>query len=351
MNRKELRKISSQFRRISGQILSMESSEEFNFLVDVVNFIDDNPILIDYVNKCKIEVYDIEKCLSEKSNWRPLALPPGAEPVISFVYQLLSHFMENTNTFHGTVFYYSTGNYSEKYQAFTRKTVAPFINYLISYLEVCLIDAQDSVDIKENKSKVFLSYCSKDIEIADMVDSKLQELLTPHGVYMSRDERDVLYRDSFRMFMDSIEEHDFVVMIISDSYLKSRPCMYEVLETMRSKKYASKMLFIVLSENDRGFYKNINSKLKVGADIYDVSGRVSYSGYWANEESKLKNLLEEISDPLNTIELIKELKIIRKILMDIDEFTSMLSVRRGIPLQTMISTNYQEIVDSILQRN
>ncbi|MBT2700439.1 toll/interleukin-1 receptor domain-containing protein [Bacillus sp. ISL-40] len=351
MNRNELRKISSQFRRISAQFLSMESDDEFNFLIDLINFIDENSVLTDYVNRCKDVVYDIEKSLSEKSNWRPLVLPAGTEQVISYVYQLLSYFRQNPNSFRGTLFYYSSGDYSEKYQVFTRKTVAPFINYLISYLEVCLIDAEDFIEPKEDKSKVFLSYCSKDIEIADMVDAKLQELLTPHGVYISRDERDVLYRDSFRMFMNSIAEHDFVVMIISDSYLKSRPCMYEVLETMKSQKYVSKMLFIVLSENERECYKNITNDFIVGANIYDVSGRVAYARYWAHEESKLNMLIEEIADPLNKIEPIKELKTIRKILMDIDEFTSMLAERRGIPLQTMKATNYQAIVDSILTKN
>ncbi|CAH1208561.1 hypothetical protein PAECIP111892_03134 [Paenibacillus auburnensis] len=74
--------------------------------------------------------------------------------------------------------------------------------------------------------------------------------------------------------MNSIDEHDFVVMIISDSYLKSRACMYEVLETMKN--------------------------------VYDISGRVSYAKYWVQEEKKLQKLIESIDSPLNQIKPIKE---------------------------------------------
>ena len=57
MNKNELRKISAQFRRISAQFLSMESEEEFNYLIDLMDFIDNNPVLIDYVTKCKTQVF------------------------------------------------------------------------------------------------------------------------------------------------------------------------------------------------------------------------------------------------------------------------------------------------------
>ncbi|WP_181593104.1 toll/interleukin-1 receptor domain-containing protein [Paenibacillus sp. YN15] len=350
MNKKIIRKTSSQFRRISAQFLSMESEEEFNFLEDLLNFIDGDVILSDYIKKCSINQYDIAATISEKPTWRPLVLPSGIEQVVSYVYQLLNYFKENPNKFRGMVLYYTSDkSYREKYQAFTRKTVAPFINYLLNYLEVCLIDADIDDSNEQNKNtKVFLSYCSKDSAIADIVDTQLQEVLIPYGIYISRDERDVMYKESFKDFMNSIEEHDFVVMIVSDSYLKSRPCMYEVLEIMKNRKYEKKMLFIVLSENERPFYKGIDDDFLVGANVYNVAGRIAYAKYWAREESNLQELIQSIDSPLNTIEPIKELKIIKKILMDIDEFTSMLADRKGISFQKMKESNFAPIIELLV---
>ena len=353
MNKNELRKISAQFRRISAQFLSMESEEEFNYLIDLMDFIDNNPVLIDYVTKCKTQVFDIEKAISDKGNWRPLVLPAGTEQVISFVYQLLDYCRLNPNKFRGLIFNYSSSKtYSEKYQAFTRKTVAPFINYLLSYLEVCLIDAENATtNDKASNTKIFLSYCSKDAPIADIVDTKLQELLSPHGIYISRDERDVMYRESFSAFMNSIDDHDFVVMIVSDSYLKSKACMYEVLETMKSRKYENKILFIILSDDDRKYYSKINNNFLVGANVYDVSGRIAYAQYWEQEKTRLEKLIADIPNSLNKIEPIKELKIISKILLDIDEFTSMLADRKGIPFQKMLESNFKPIIDVLTSQS
>jgi hypothetical protein len=351
MNKNELRKTSSQFRRISSQFLSMESDEEFSYLLDLIDFIDNNAVLIDYVKKCKVQDYDIDKAISEKSTWRPLVLPAGTEQVVSFVYQMLDFFRIYPEKLRGMIFYYSPANsFSEKYQAFARKTVAPFINYLLSYLEICLIDAAevDHTNNHETKPKIFLSYCSKDAAIADIVDAKLQEMLSPYGIYVSRDERDVMYRESFNAFMKSIEEHDFVVMIVSDSYLKSRPCMYEVLETMKSRKYENKMLFIVLSEDEREYYKDITEDFLVGANVYDISGRIAYSQYWQQVSSNLERLIDEIPDVLNKIEPAKELKTVRKICIDIDEFTSMLADRRGIPFRRMLADNFKPILEVLI---
>lgn len=41
--------------------------------------------------------------------------------------------------------------------------------------------------------------------------------------------------------MQSIVNMDYVVFLISDSYLKSANCMYEVLEVMKDKNYKEKI--------------------------------------------------------------------------------------------------------------
>lgn len=346
MNKNQLRKTSAQFRRISGQFLSMESEEEFNYLLSLLEFIDNDVILSEYINKCSTTKFDIEGILNQKANWRPLTLPSSTEELISFVYQLLDFFRNNPSKLFGTILMYSSSNtFSDKYKAFTRKTVAPFINYLLGYLETCIIDAKEDLEYKPKQ--IFLSYCSKDNVIADIVDERLTSLLTPYGIHISRDIRDVKYKESFRQFMNNIEQHDYVIMIVSDSYLKSRPCMYEVVETMKNSRYENKMLFIVLSEKERKYYKNIDNDFVVGANVYDTEGRIRYSSYWQEKEDLISKLIQGISDPLNIIEPAKELKIIKKIRLDIDDFTSMLSDRKGIPFETMYEDNFKQILDIV----
>ena len=77
-----------------------------------------------------------------------------------------------------------------------------------------------------------------------------------------RDIRDVEYHESFKRFMQSIEKHDYVITIISDNYLKSRNCMFEMLEVVKDS-YFSKSYFIVLGDDDAKYYKNIPKKVLV----------------------------------------------------------------------------------------
>ena len=72
---------------------------------------------------------------------------------------------------------------------------------------------------------------------------------------ISRDIRDVAYKDSFRSFMESIREHEYVIMLISDRYIKSVNCMHEVTEVLKDSRFKEKLLFIILTEDDKKYYK------------------------------------------------------------------------------------------------
>ena len=41
------------------------------------------------------------------------------------------------------------------------------------------------------------------------------------GIQLTKDERDLKFKESIKEFMQSIGKHDYVIMLISDSYLKS----------------------------------------------------------------------------------------------------------------------------------
>jgi hypothetical protein len=71
---------------------------------------------------------------------------------------------------------------------------------------------------------IFLSYSWKDRDIADEIDNDFKAV----GITFRRDERDAKYRTSIKEFMDTVGKHDYVVMLISDDYLRSANCMYEV---------------------------------------------------------------------------------------------------------------------------
>jgi len=112
---------------------------------------------------------------------------------------------------------------------------------------------------KMDKTTIFLSYCTADGDAADIVETSLLAYFSGN-IKISRFTRDVGYRDSFFEFMKTMGKHDFVLSVISDGYLKSFACMFEVSEIIKDQNYKDKLLFIIISDLDKRYYKNPPSK-------------------------------------------------------------------------------------------
>ena len=161
---------------------------------------------------------------------------------------------------------------------------------------------------------MFLSYCQKDSDIANLIEGGL----APHingKARISRDIRDVEYHESFKKFMQTIETHDFVIMIISDNYLKSRNCMFEVLEVIKNSQFQKKLAFIVLSDDDIKYYQD-QTIPSIGAKVYSFEGQTTYSLYWSKVEKELQEQIEALGDPTRAIYQIKEVRLLFLFLYD-----------------------------------
>lgn len=196
------------------------------------------------------------------------------------------------------------------------------------------------------KNKLFLSYCSKDESIADIVDNTIQSYLG-NLIYISRFTRNVAYKDSFKKFMNSIGKHDFALSIVSDNYLKSTACMYEVGEILKNADYANKLLFIVLNDDDREYYPSTYTG-NIRANIYNAMGRAEYIYYWQNQYKELKQKIDLIDDYEAKKELIADLSIIKKIMdFDISPFMSYLSDANGKTFSGLKNGGFNEIISLI----
>lgn len=145
---------------------------------------------------------------------------------------------------------------------------------------------------------IFVSYCQKDSVYADNIDLYFKN----KGITIHRDIRDISNWKSIREYMGTIRKMDYAILIISDNYLKSFNCMYEVLEVMKEKDYTNKIFPVV-----------------VETSIYPSTGRISYIRYW---QDKYKELQEQISqiDIVNAGNIIDDLKKTQNIVLSMDEF-------------------------------
>lgn len=176
---------------------------------------------------------------------------------------------------------------------------------------------------------IYLSYSwnAEDMSIADAIDKDWQAI----GITLIRDKRDVSYKDSLRDFMSRMSEGDYVLLIISKSYLESKNCMYEALELFKNPNFKDKILPI----------------LAPMANIYDAVGKMSYARYWENKIVELESELSKLSSRANLSSIYTELDHYARIRSSIASFSDVISDMRGVSWPDIKEQNYEEIFKHI----
>jgi len=188
---------------------------------------------------------------------------------------------------------------------------------------------QESNEIEENikEPKIFLSYCHKDKEIADRLD----KFFITKNILLTRDVRDALPYSNLIKYMKTIRDHDYVISLISDAYLKSTNCMFEVIQFIQEKKYIEKIFPIIIDKKD---------------DIFNKEKHINYISFWQNKYKRFRikiNKLENTGTAPSHVELGK----IDKIQSNIGEFLDKIAELKCFPIDELESTNYKAISDKI----
>ena len=158
--------------------------------------------------------------------------------------------------------------------------------------------------MRVGKFEIFLSYCWKDEELAVKIEKILKNNNT---INLHRDKIDINTWGSIKEYMQAISQMDYTILLITDAYLKSFNCMYEVLEVMRDRRF-----------NERIFPVVINS------EIYNPVIRAEYVKYWQEEYDKLNDSLQGINVQ-NLGRLGEDLKRAQDISANIAEFLDKVS--------------------------
>lgn len=124
--------------------------------------------------------------------------------------------------------------------------------------------------------KGFLSYSWDNREFADRID----EYLKSNEIYITRDIRDLDIGTKIQEFMNRIASSKYVIVILSDSYLKSENCMYEAVKVVLALIKKQCMLLSIV----------------VDVDISNEELWGYYEKYWFDkievEKGKQESLLE-----------------------------------------------------------
>lgn len=138
----------------------------------------------------------------------------------------------------------------------------------------------------KSTAKIFFSYAwagpGDAGENREDIVNRLYQSLSDDGYQLVRDKTNLGYKGMISEFMRRIGKGNYIVVVISDKYLKSPNCMFELLEIYRNsesdvKKMRKKIFPVVLSD----------------AKIYKPEDILDYVTFWKNKKEELNKKIAE----------------------------------------------------------
>jgi len=162
---------------------------------------------------------------------------------------------------------------------------------------------------------------------------RLQEVLGAQGMHLLRDREELRYKDSIRDFMRRLGESKCVVVIISERYLKSENCMFELLQIAQSGALRERVFPIVLED----------------ANIYRAIGRVRYIQHWEAQVAELDAALKTVRGD-NLSELQADLTLYSEIRRLFDRIADTLRDMNALTLDEHEGSGFDALISRIRAR-
>lgn len=138
ISKKELRKISRNFRQKVNRAMQAHYEESISIIKMLVNYIDQTDLIYDYIMSVTTKEYAIEEDIGYvevSPNRRILSTGSTPEEEVGYTYQLLKYICENDLDFrHLGWGYISSNKYQDMTKAFGERIILPFANQINSYM-------------------------------------------------------------------------------------------------------------------------------------------------------------------------------------------------------------------------
>ena len=185
--------------------------------------------------------------------------------------------------------------------------------------------------MQDYEQAVFISYAwgGEREEIVNQIDQALQS----RGLKIIRDKRDLGYKGSISEFMERIWQGNCVIVVISDKYLRSQNCMFELVEIAEGKQFHDRIFPVVLND----------------ANIYDPMKRIEYVKYWEVKRSELAEAMRTL-DPANLQGIRDDMDLYDRIRDKISGLASTLKDMNTLTPDMHKDSDFHELYEGIVMR-
>jgi hypothetical protein len=129
----------------------------------------------------------------------------------------------------------------------------------------------------EPEKQIFISYAwgGESEKIVNQLDVAFQA----KGITIVQDKRNLGYKGRIKAFMEQIGRGKAVIVVVSEKYLKSENCMFELVQIAKNGQFYDRIFPIVLAD----------------ANIYKPVARIKYIKHWEEQIQALDEAMKTVN--------------------------------------------------------
>ncbi|MFG6099602.1 COR domain-containing protein [Leptothoe sp. ISB3NOV94-8A] len=201
-----------------------------------------------------------------------------------------------------------------------------------------LIRQSTPTQMYQPEKEVFISYAWGDTKEdppykREEIVNKIDSVFEATDIKLIRDKRDLGFKGRIKEFMQQIGKGKAVIVIISNKYLKSENCMFELLEIADSGNFDNRIFPIVLGD----------------AQIYDPVECIDYVIHWEEKIEKLDSAMKRVG-AANIPRFRESIDLYTRIRAAIAELTETLKDMNTLTPEIHTESGFTELISAIEKR-
>ncbi|PWB55993.1 MAG: hypothetical protein C3F13_02730 [Anaerolineales bacterium] len=184
---------------------------------------------------------------------------------------------------------------------------------------------------KMKKAEVFLSYAWGDEN--EIIVNELDQEFQKRNINIIRDKRDLGFKGDINKFMKNIGRGNAIILVISDKYLKSPNCCFELVQIAENGKFADRIFPIILND----------------AKIYDPIDRAQYVEYWEKKKHELDEVMKRVSSD-NMQGFREDIDLYTKIRIMLPELMNILKTMNTLTASLHQTSGFSEILEAVITK-
>ena len=230
------------------------------------------------------------------------------------------------------LFHFEANDYFPMHDGGMRALYNAIVRFRGSIAAICIHDSYNNSMVK----RINLTFMSKKVYISykhnEATDSHVEAIingLKANQIVYSIDKDHVGYRDSIRKYEEEIGRGARIIVIITDDYLESPHCMYELTQIWKNKNVKERVFPIIdIEEYHR-----------------DSGGMLKSKAYWKKERAKKCELLAQETGSNELLQ--RELYDINDIMDNINAVWTYIHDMNSLDMKILTQDNAQYLMDQI----